>query len=64
MSKRQKEEFAKLFMDLGKLIFVSLVLGFFQITTEPIVVVFIAFSGLILSTVSFIIGLQLFKEVK
>lgn len=64
MSDRQVEELAKLFLDLGKLVFASLVLGFFQSGLPVIIVLGYSLLGLIMSLGLFIIGLQLLKEVK
>lgn len=64
MNDRQVEELAKLFLDLGKLVFASLVLGFFQSGLPVIVVLAYSLTGLIMSLGLFIIGLQLLKEVK
>jgi hypothetical protein len=64
MTKRQTEEFAKLYMDIGKLTLGSLALGFFQINIDPVGVLFIIIFGLTGSMGFFIMGLKLFKEVK
>lgn len=64
MNKRQTEEFAKLFMDLGKLVFASLVSGFFQLEYEPVIALTIIVLGLTGSVIFFIIGLSIFKRVK
>jgi len=64
MNFRQTEEFAKLFLDIGKLVFASLVLGFFQSGLPPLIVLGYSLIGLILSIAFFIMGLRLFKEVK
>ena len=64
LSSRQLEELAKLFVDMGKLVFGSLVLGLFQAKLEPKLVIGVGFSGLTISLGLFILGLKLFKEVK
>jgi hypothetical protein len=64
MTKRQTEELAKLYMDIGKLTLGSLVLGFFQINIDPVGVLLIIIFGLTGSMGFFIMGLKLFKEVK
>ncbi|MBI2334334.1 hypothetical protein HYU96_00885 [Candidatus Daviesbacteria bacterium] len=63
MNNRQKEEFAKLLMDIGKLTLASLVFGFFQTGSDPKLVLFIGGFGLTSAMVLFIMGLRLFKEV-
>ena len=64
MTKRQEEELAKLIIDIGKLTLGSLVLSFFQIKSEPLIVLAIVVIGLTASSGLFIIGLRLFKEIK
>ncbi len=62
MTKRQIEGLATLFLDMGKLTFASLILGFFQTRTEPITVLFVGMLGLTFSLIFFILGLKLLKE--
>lgn len=64
LTSRQTEELAKLLVDLGKLVFASLVLGLFQVELEPKLMIGAAFLGLTISLGLFILGLKLFKEVK
>jgi len=64
MTSRQIEELAKLFLDLGKLTFASLVLGFFQSNLQPITKISYEFIGLIIFSSFCIMGIQLLKEVK
>lgn len=64
MTNRQKEEFAKLLMDIGKLTLGSLVFGVFQFTSNPLAVFIVALLGLTLSFGFFTMGLYLFKEIK
>ena len=64
LTKRQTEELAKLFLDVGKLTLASLVLGLFQLKLEPILLLAVGFLGLTISVGLFILGLELFKEVK
>lgn len=64
MNNRQVEELAKLFLDIGKLSFASLVLGFFQIKSDPVIVFVVGILGLTFSLGMFILGLKLFKEVR
>lgn len=64
MNKKQKEELAKLYIDIGKLIFASLVLGFFQSKTDPITLFIVFALGLTFSIGFFILGLNLFREIK
>ena len=64
LTKRQTEELAKLFLDVGKLTLASLVLGLFQLKLEPILLLAVSFLGLTISVGLFILGLELFKEVK
>ena len=64
MTNHQIEELAKLSFDIGKILFASLVLGFFQSGLHPNLVLGYGLIGLTLATIFFIIGLQLFKEVK
>lgn len=45
MNKRQVEELAKLFLDIGKLTVASLILGFFQSKTDPFVILIYGFIG-------------------
>ncbi len=63
MTNRQKEELAKLYLDLGKLIFASLVLGFFQSSLPPILIFSYSLLGLTLSAGFLIMGLRLFREI-
>lgn len=64
MNIRQLEELAKLYLDLGKLVFVSLVLGFFQSNLDRSVVLVYEFLGLLFSVGFFIMGIRLLKEIK
>lgn len=64
MSKRQVEELAKLYLDLGKLTFASLVLGFFQSNLNRSVVLTYELVGLLFSIGFFIMGIRLLKEIK
>lgn len=64
MSGRQIEELAKLYLDIGKLIFASLVLGFFQSGLDTRVVLAYGLIGLTFSVGFFTMGIQLLKEVK
>lgn len=64
MNKRQLEEMAKLLLDLGKLVFASLVLGFFQSTLPPSIIIAYELTGLIISLGLFIMGLRLMKEIQ
>ena len=64
MNSRQIEEIAKLFMDIGKLVFVSLVLGFFQSTLSMPVALAYSLIGLTIAFGLFIMAIKLFKEVK
>lgn len=64
MSNRQIEELAKLYIDLGKFIFVSLVLGFFQKNLDRQTIIAYGLIGLIFSIGFFIMGLKLLKEIK
>ena len=63
MTKRQVEELAKIFMDIGKLTFASLVLGFFQTRLDPTLTLIYESIGLIFTASFFYFGLKLFKEV-
>lgn len=64
MNIRQLEELAKLYLDLGKLVFVSLVLGFFQSNLDRSVVLVYEFLGLLFSVGFFIMGIRLLKEIR
>ncbi len=64
LNDRQVEELAKLLLDLGKLVFGSLVLGFFQSNLEPGIVLAYGILGLGMSFVLFAIGLSIMREVK
>lgn len=64
MTKRQKEELAKLYMDIGKLALGSLVFGFFQMNIEPFYRLVVILLGLTTSIFFFRMGLKLFGEVK
>lgn len=64
LTKRQLEELAKLFLDVGKLTLGSLVLGLFQLRLEPVLLLTVGVLGLTISIGMFILGLGLFKEVK
>ncbi len=64
MSPRQTEELAKTYIDLGKLIFASLLLGFFQFKEAPILGISAVFIGLTFSVGFFILGLRMFKELQ
>lgn len=63
MTNRQIEELAKLFLDLGKLTFASLVLGFFQSNLPSNIILAYGIIGLIFSIIFFRMGLYLMKEV-
>lgn len=63
MTERQIEEFAKLCMDMGKLIFVSLVVGFAQIKSNPISFIAISTFGLTFCMAFFTMGLKLFERL-
>ena len=63
MTPRQTEELAKTYMDLGKLIIVSLLLGFFQFKEEPVLGIAAVIIGLTFSVGFFILGLRVFKEL-
>ncbi len=64
MTKRQKEELAKLYMDLGKLTFGSLVVSIFQTNPDPVLTIVIAIIGLIMSVFFFRMGLKIFGELR
>lgn len=64
MSNRQIEELAKLYLDIGKLIFASLVLGFFQSSLDKQIVLAYGLIGLTLALGFFTMGIQLLKETK
>lgn len=64
MSKRQLEEIAKLYLDLGKLVFASLVLGFFQSNLDRSIVLIYELLGLLFSVGFFIMGIRLLKEIR
>ena len=64
MTPRQIEETAKLYIDLGKLTFASLILGFFQFKSDPIVGLIVVILGLTFSMGFFILGLRVFKELE
>ena len=64
LNDKQVEELAKLFLDLGKLVFGPLVLGLFQSSLRLWQAGLVAVSGLLLSMVLFILGIRLMKEVK
>jgi hypothetical protein len=61
MTERQIEELAKLYLDLGKLVFASLVLGFFQSNLQPTIIYSYGLLGLTISLGLFIMGLRLLK---
>lgn len=63
MNNRQIEELAKLSLDLGKLVFASLVLGFFQSKLELVLSISYGLIGLTIAIAFFTIGLRLLKEV-
>jgi len=64
LTKRQVEELAKLFFDVGKLTLGSLVLGLFQLKLGPGVLLSIGMVGLTIAGGLFILGLELFKEIE
>lgn len=64
MNSRQIEELAKLYLDLGKLVFASLVLGFFQSNIEMSTALAYEFVGLSISLGLFIMGIRLMKEAR
>ena len=64
MSIRQIEELAKLYLDLGKLIFASLVLGFFQSNLDRNIIIIYELVGLLFSVGFFIMGVRLLKEIR
>jgi len=64
MNNRQVEELAKLFLDIGKLVLASIVLGFFQSGLNPTLVFVYSLIGLTISLILFKMGLQLLKEAK
>lgn len=61
---RQIEELAKLFLDLGKLTFASLVLGFFQSDLPQIIILAYGLIGLLFSFSFFIMGLVLLRRIR
>lgn len=63
MTDRQIEELAKLFLDLGKLTFASLVLGFFQSNLPPSIIFSYGIIGLISTIIFLRMGIYLMKEV-
>lgn len=63
MTKRQIEELAKLFLDLGKLTFASLVLGFFQSDLPQNIIFAYGIIGVTVSIVFFRMGLYLIRRV-
>lgn len=63
MTKRQIEELAKLFLDLGKLTFASLVLGFFQSNLPINIIYAYGIIGVIASMFFFYMGMKLIKEI-
>lgn len=64
LNKRQVEELAKLFLDVGKLTIGSLVLGFFQSNIDIRLSLAYSLVGLTFSMGLFIMGLSLLKEAK
>lgn len=64
MNNLQINELAKLYLDLGKLVFASLVLGFFQSSLDKGTVLAYEFVGLCISLGLFIMGIRLIKEIK
>lgn len=62
MINRQIEELAKLFLDMGKLIFVALVLGFFESNLPSIIIFAYGMIGLIFSLSFFMMGIRLLKD--
>lgn len=64
MTNRQIEELGKLYLDVGKLIIASLVLGFFQSNLSTQVIISYGLVGLTMAIGSIRMGLELFKEVK
>lgn len=62
LNDKQIEELGKLLLDLGKLVFASLVLGFFQSDLPPTAILAYGLLGLIFSATFFIVGLQLLKD--
>lgn len=64
MTERQIEELAKLYLDLGKLTFASLVLGFFQSSLNSWLVLTYELIGLFFSIGFFIMGIRLLKETR
>jgi len=64
MTSRQIEELAKLFLDLGKFTFASLVLGFFQSDLPPSLIFGYGIIGLIFTIVFIRMGLYLMREIK
>lgn len=64
MTDRQIEELAKLFVDIGKIVLGSLVLGFFQSNLDPKLILGFGLIGLTISFSLFKMGITLFKEVR
>lgn len=64
MGDRQIEELVKLYLDIGKLIFASLVLGFFQSGLDIKLVLSYGLIGLTFSIGFFTMGIQLLRGVK
>lgn len=60
---KQVKEIGKLLLDLGKLIFGSMVLGFFQSGLDPLIVLAYELTGLLFSMIFFIFGIMLLKEI-
>ncbi len=63
MNSRQREELAKLYMDLGKLGIAGLIFGPFQQNSSPDLVLPIVLFGLTFSVGLIILGLRLFKDI-
>lgn len=63
LTKRQIEEIAKLLLDLGKFVFATLVLGFFQSGLPSIIALGYGFIGLTLSVIFFTMSIILLREV-
>ena len=64
MNSRQIEELARLYLDIGKITFTSLVFGFFQAKSDPRIVFAVGLLGLTFSITLFILGLKLLKGSK
>lgn len=64
LNKKQTEKLADLVMDLGKLVFASLVLGLFQTDLGTLIFWGVAMLGLTIALGLFIFGIGLLKEVK